>query len=290
MKKQILFILFSIILLTFSSCNNREFTTDKDYKINDQLVVPKGSVLKINNTNNSVDFTLPKGYVLIGETTSGQLSRLYEGGTLTCACSSPSNGGCSPFVAQGPKGEITGCSMSNCNSCTGTVKGKGLTEGRVETLYLSKINIVKSNDAINFVVDLKEFESLKNPTSEIMNSEFATKTISEFIRGFQSQNLDALAKTTDVNKLKDIGYTLAPVNFYGYRIYLPVDKSLKLNVANPMINEVIAKYLDDDSGSGYSCKCNTNEGGCVLKSKNVLIGSATWCEAGNCGSCTMTSN
>ncbi|MGC4130348.1 MAG: hypothetical protein QM564_12520 [Bergeyella sp.] len=296
MKKQILFLILCVLLLTLFSCNDGEFTTEKDYNINDQLVVPKGSTLKIDKTANSVDFKLPKGYVLIGETTDGQLSRLYEGGTLTCTCTSPSNGGCSPFVAQGPNGEITGCAMSNCTSCTGTVKGNVLSEGggegdgETEILYLNKINVVKADDAINFVVDIKEFESLKNPTSEIMNSEFATKTISEFLKGFQSQNKEQLARTTDINRLKEIGYILVPVNFYGYRIYLPVDKSLKLNVANPMVNDVIAKYLDDGGGS-YSCKCNTNEGGCVLKTKSIpLLGSATWCEAGKCGSCTMTSN
>jgi hypothetical protein len=287
MKKNILFAVFSFIFLTLISCDNEAFKTEKDYKINEQLVIPQGSLLKINKESNSVDFLLPKGYVLIGETTDGQLSRLYAGGTLTCTCTSPSNGGCSPFVAEGPKGEITGCSMSNCSSCTGTVKG--LSVNGTETLYLNKINIVKSDDAINFVVDLKEFESLKNPTSEIMNTEFTTKIISEFLKGFQSQNKEQLARITNINELKDIGYKLVPVNFYGYRIYLPVDKSLKLNVVNPMVNEVIAKYLDNEDGS-YSCNCNTNEGGCVLKTRSIpFLGSATWCEAGNCGSCTITS-
>lgn len=53
------------------------------------------------------------------------------------------------------------------------------------------------------------------------------------------------------------------------------------------VNEVMAKYLADDGGK-YSCKCNTDESGCILQKQSALIGGAVWCEAGNCGSCTLT--
>lgn len=276
-------------LLTIYSCYHRGFSAGKDYMVNEQLLIPKGSIFKFDKVNNRVDFTLPKGYALIGETVEGKLSGLYESGALTCDCTAPSGGGCSPFKAQGPKGIAMGCSVDKCNSCIGTIQGKGVTVDKVEVLHLDKINIVKTDDIINFVVDLKEFESLKNPTSEIMNSEFAIKTISEFIEGFQRDNMDLLAKTTDVNKLKDIGYILVPINFCGYRIYLPVDTSLGLLSANPLINQVISKYLDYDGVNGYSCVCNTKRAGCVLKSNNAIIGSVTWCEAGKCNSCTLIS-
>lgn len=286
MKNSILFLFLLIISTFITSCNydDKFESVDKSFDVNQQFTLPSGSKFLIDKAANTVRFELAPGYALMGETSEGYLSKMYDGGTLTCNCSSPSNAGCSPFVATGPKGEITGCSMNNCTSCTGKISAS--KDGVSQEMLLEKTQIIETETPVSFVTETSEYDKLRNPTSKIMNSEFAKKELKNFLRGFQTNNAELLQKITDIDQLENIGYILTPLNFYGYKIFVPIDKTLNLTATNMAVNEVIAKLYD--GGGKYSCKCNTDEGGCVLTKQSVIIGGAVWCEAGSCGSCSMT--
>lgn len=284
MSKFILILGVMAQLVAFSCSKGNSLKLDSNYLLSRGVTIPKGTLIHHNRKSNSYKIKLPEEYAFIAETEDGSLSKLYEEGELTCICNSPSNGGCSPFVVNGPKGEILGCSMNNCNSCNGkisTVKG--------ESFDINKVNIIEKNNPIQFIVSLDEYRSLREANERIIEAKTSILKMQEFIRGFQSEHLEELHSLKNIDQLKSIGYILAPINFYGYRIYLPIDKSLKLNATNPLINELVALY-EEDNGK-YACRCETNEKGCMLKTKSIpLVGSAVWCESGSCGSCTLIMN
>lgn len=283
MKSTSLLLTILATSIFFFSCKREDQPLEKPLKIGRQLALPEGSFVRIDNANNTIHFKLAEGYVFIGENSKGELSRVYNEGTLTCKCSAPTKGGCSPFVANGPKGEITGCSMNNCISCTGTISAS--RTAATEEIKLEKLHIVDEGNPIKFITDLAIFDSLQSPTLKIMESDFVKTEVGRFSKTLQENNLSALKTIKDINKLNEIGYVLAPVDFYGYKIYVPVDQSKKLIVTNPIVNEVVAKLYNNEGE--FSCKCNTTQSGCTLHQKNVLIGGAVWCEADQCASCSL---
>jgi hypothetical protein len=273
------------VILSLVNCGKKDtFKIDSDYNLNKSVTIPRGTIINFNRQGQTIQIKLPEEYAFVAETPDGNLSDLFIEGSLTCTCNSPTNGGCSPFVANGPKGEIMGCSMNNCNNCTGkisTVKG--------ESYDVSKVNIIEKDNPIQFILTLAEYQQLREPNDKIFEANKNICKIQGFISGFQSEHLEELRATKDINHLKEIGYLLAPINFYGYRVYLPIDRSLKLNATNPLINELVALY-EEEIGK-YSCRCETNERGCNLKTKSILfVGSAVWCESGSCGSCALILN
>lgn len=284
MKQLILFKLSILMVLGLECCNKeQDVEINQDYSLTKTVTIPKGTFISFNKKRQTYHVKLPEEYAFVAENPDGSLSNLFTEGDLTCTCTSPSNGGCSPFVANGPKGEIIGCSMNNCTSCIGK-----LTTVRGEEFDINRVNILDKENPIQFILTLDEYRQLREPNAKIFEIKAFVTNMQNFISGFQSEHLDELRAMKDINYLKDIDYILAPINFYGYRMYLPVDKSLKLNVINPLINELVNFYEDEGT---YGCRCESNEKGCKLKTKFIpLIGSAVWCEAGSCGSCTLVMN
>lgn len=282
MKNLIILTTAVSLVLSLGECNKTESVTISNaYAVSKTVTLPKGTITNYNQRSQTYHFRLPEAYAIVAENSDGSLSNLFTEGDLTCTCISPSNAGCSPFIANSPKGEIIGCSMNNCNTCMGKI-----SNAKGESFDINKVNIIEKDNPIQFVLTLEEYRELQEPNAKIFDSKSSISRIQEFIAGFQSEHLTELREMTDIDHLKDIGYILAPVNFYGYRIYLPVDKSLKLNSTNPVINDLVALY--NEGGGKYGCRCETNERGCRLKTKSLpLIGCATWCESGSCGSCTL---
>ncbi len=47
---------------------------------------------------------------------------------------------------------------------------------------------------------------------------------------------------------------------------------------------IVSEYM----AAGGKASCSCTRGACTLRSKNILIGSATWCEGDCTGTCTLT--
>ena len=285
MKKLFCIIFLGMFFLFLSSCEKSipPLEIQKQMKLSDEFVFPKGTKLFVNEKNEFSEFKLPSGYFLVGLDKEGILLRSAMG-KIKCTCTQGS--GCNPFVASGPSGEVSGCSATGCTKCTMEISA--IPKSDVLEV-LASYKIIKEEDAIHFITEMKDFNDLKNPTDSILKSEWLVKEIDKYISAFQIQNKEKIRNLENIDELGKYGYVLIPTAVYGYKFYFPVEEKLVLS-ANPLINEVMAKFYKYKNKSleegKYRCSCYSGTG-CVLKKQSMIIGSAVWCEAGSCLSCTL---
>lgn len=269
--------LFGIIaIVMFGFVGTAQFDgalTTKSIKFENLFEIPEGSSIVYDKTKNTFNFTLNNDYLICGVDSNGYLKVAVKG-NISCKCTKGS--GCNPFIVN--EGAIVGCTVTTCMACsmsTSIVSDNNQIE-------LSKASIIDGTKKIHFITEKEELLSSKCPESAMLNDKWLENEIVNFTKSYQGNKLDKvkLAKTNE--DLKAIGYLYMPVNVYGYLYFLPVEEKLIIS-SNLDLNSAL-KYMMD--GGSTTCKCNAGSG-CTKKSKDVFIGSAIWCEAGNCSSCTL---
>jgi hypothetical protein len=302
----ILFV-FAIVIL-FKSCNVKEGNPEPEilndlqnnsnkvilktpFYFDDGSSLPIGTILKPALSKTGIRYTafiLPKNYRLIG-TTSSTLQNtnvMLEDGGITCTCSKGS--GCSPFTASGPNGTIEGCAIgSGCTECKATKSA--IIAGDIVDFKSS--DIIDLGIGISLVIDKAELKSLKSPISTLFEIPYIQEKLQEYGSEYQNNQLDKVRNAKQISDLPS-GYAMMPVNVYGRMVLLPLEYAkikssgtITIALMDKAVSDFIEEIMEDGKAS---CKCNSGSSGCSLKSKSIpFIGSATWCDAGSCTSCTL---
>jgi hypothetical protein len=274
MKKVIFGLIATVMFINHTLAQFDGTPTVRVIKFENLFDLPIGSKVVFDKANNTFNFTLNEDYLISGLDANGTL-KVALSGSITCKCTKGS--GCNPFIANG--GDIVGCTVTACSACSMTTKV--MSSG--SEFELRRVTIVDKSEKIHFITEKEELLSSKCPESTMLNDKWFENEIVSFTKAYQKNNLDKVKLASTNEELKAIGYLYMPVNVYGYVYYLPVEKDLIIS-SNVDLNSAL-KYMMD--GGKTSCKCNAGSG-CTKKSKDVLIGSAVWCEAGNCTSCSLS--
>lgn len=275
----------------------------------DGTVLPKGTVLSEARDASGrpfVHFALPEGYKLVSASRSGTGDvQLFDGGGLTCTCDEGS--GCSPFVAQGPRGEVTGCALSSgCTRCTAEVAASmaGAT-GEIILGSDQEVDILHVAAGVSFITDPEELEALSCPRGVVLRHDGFTQGVAKFLDGFQIADRDAARRATSRAELPD-GYTMMFINAYGKAMRVPIQRGVTIsevvarntfllrggNTGEPTVSARVAASGDAGTDGATTCTCLSGSSGCEYKRQRAWpLGYAEWCEAGGCTSCRIdTSN
>ena len=278
---------FDKLLLGVESPNSQLNLTG-DLKLESQgITLPIGTIIqKVQGDPSAFTYSLPNGYKVVGQNTNGKAG-VAAGGSITCTCTEGK--GCSPYVASLGKNQSIGCAMSgNCTKCTQVLSG-----ARIGTPdeTISNAEIVNFNQEIHFITTKEELSSTVSPSHTLMQLDEIRQQIVAFAKGYQINDLESLNKSTGPSDLPST-YTYVHVNVYGRAILLPVQSNL-VNAANPLFNEILRGAISANGrmaapSTVYKCKCNSGSAGCSLNNGSLLFAKAVWCEAGSCGSCTLS--
>ncbi len=206
----------------------------------------------------TLNFTLPSGYYLIGIDAEGSFHRSAEppnsGGTggVTCICTSGS-GGCNPVYSDG----TFGCLMVGCDDCSKRPAFIRRADGSVIAVEEMMIASVYESSS---VVAFSQIQGRLLLPYRFIDALEVSGFLSELEQAFLPSN----ATTKKTILLIHLGYIIP--------ISVPSD-----------IDDVSLRVLPVDDEAGFTCRCNTS-GSCVLKKKLIVI----YCDAPNCSSCTMT--
>lgn len=294
---------FLYITSLFHSCNVKEVNPKSEiskdseksegevvlktpFYFEDGVALPEGTILKpaIDQEGKPyIKFVLPEGYKLIGVTANSRTPAVFADGSITCECSKGT--GCSPFSASGPGGTVEGCALgSGCTEC----KASRSAFLRGTKVLLKESDIINTKAGISLVINAKDLTEMKTPIASMFDLSFAQKDLLNFAETHQFNQIEKARNAKIVSDLP-VGYKMMPVNMYDRIVLLPLEYDrIKLDGSISMffMDKAVSEFIEMED-SGASCKCTSGSFGCALKTKSVIIGSATWCEAGSCTSCTL---
>ncbi|MDX2306526.1 MAG: hypothetical protein NW226_27195 [Microscillaceae bacterium] len=301
--KSILRIIYLIFIFLSTSCIEQdgelliqELDTKTDAEIiknitesgQEGIPYPEGSSLRMSDGD--FEIRLPKGYFFVlqkvksdGETFTNLLFNPSLG--VTCTCSKGS--GCSPVKYDGQYY----CVMnSGCTTCTmSTTTPDGVDKSSVSEVLVR--GLINKNAGITFISDAK-IPAHKN--GDLVNLEKLIRH-KEVIHGNAFEELfeiaevktyfDNITKLYKEKALKPNKY--AYMNIYGNLALIPY--YLEAHIIEVDGVKYSAKSLKFDS-SEVSCSCSKGNG-CIKKSVWIPgLGTAHYCEAGSCTSCTLKDN
>lgn len=293
-------LLFFMAAVIFFSCQKKEEVMNlqgepsmeavvltEPLLLEDGSALPEGTTIQEKQDPHGVayiHFQLPENYRFITEVAytdknsgrvelAGNVSLM---GSVSCDCTEGT--GCNPFVVEGEGGTASGCTMSDgCTKCTQTKKA--IAAGFIA--HTLRAEIISLEEGVSIIVDEAELKSLKAPVEGMFEDNYIRQEIENFVSGFQKSNLQQARAASSAAELPE-GYAYVPVNAFGYLMLVPMERKL-LFTSEFMMDPAVRAVMEGEC----SCKCNSGSSGCALKSKSVLIGSAKWCEAGTCSSCTL---
>lgn len=234
MKKNKLVLLVAIVFILtggiFVACNkSNENTYNKQTPLNLNALsgeygdldlapfnFPEGTT--ITETDSSISFTLPEGYLAYGIDQHGQYNAMAEG-EITCKCTS-GNGGCSP----GKYGSSMGCVMTTCGTCEKS--GTSLT---MPTLTFRSMIILNLNQPMAF------FESAIQLHEKILLPEefFDLDIITEQLEELQENLISSSSENTKI----------VPISIYGYVVMIEIPEDI--DTSSPYAADV-------------NCNCNSS--------------------------------
>lgn len=227
--------------------------------------IPEGSTTAI--VNNELEVTPPSGWSYVGyDKASNSLVNVLQSGKTKVSCTCNKSGSCSPFVAEVFGGSTAGCA-GGCTDCT--MKQSLFSQGSYVSMssggyysLSSQTRLIQSGEKLPAVFDaLTELPEFKTRLEDFYKTAYGTSTIMHPVIA------------ADGSATAPAGHSLVGISILG-RAFIGV-------VPNSYANSELGFSTDAKA----SCPCT--KGSCKLKRKNVVLGSATWCEGSCTGTCTL---
>lgn len=205
------FTIFGFIVFTMFSCSDsanilqeeEEISVSlRNAEINYGLVLPNETLL--NHNSNSIEFTLPNEYTLLGIDQQG-VARATGGGKLTCTCETAgSTGKCTPTETD----KTVGCNTEKsnpCPSCKGTVSATSLNASYVLDEYYIQVSVDESASfalfsSIRACQDFEEWNS-----SDWLDLETADLSEIQTIIDYAWEGHNEGARVVDVLMVSEVG-------------------------------------------------------------------------------------
>jgi len=233
----------SIGLLFVANCTKGQSPTFNRYNF------PEGT--EFNEVENTVYFTVPEGYTVIGVTESEAFVNGGRDGSVRCVCKD-GGGGCDPATALGK----WSCNMVSCNLCKKRPSVK-IADNYVEVLDM----VVFEIDKVELTDDFSHLEG-----KVMLPGVFHSHPIVEKELKFVEENLIEFSNQEDRK--------IVFMNIGDYIVALDI----------PADTDNTSPYIGNGPGrKDYKCKCNVS-GSCPKDSKLI----ATWCDSENCVDCTLS--
>lgn len=235
-----------------------------------------------------IHFELPEDYYMVGRVDAsfaelgGEVLKA-ESGDITCRCTEGS-GGCTPFHAQGPGGEIWGCALDGgCAECVGSRSRVMEIEGREVRVPFEETAIVNLEVGIRVVTGHDELEELRCASSVLFEDPEVLAHLQRFAGQFQIDNVEE-ARTAATRAALPENYLMAPLNVYGNLVWVPVQRGASLSVT---LSQVVWE-AERTIGGGGSCSCSEGSGDCTYYRESIpFVGYAEWCGSDGCVACTL---
>ena len=241
-------------------------------------------------------FRLPEGYALLGREVETGEATLAPGGGVICTCTE-GGGGCSPFRASRGGETMVGCIMDpdRCSSCDLSALTLDGPEG---SAVLRDLTVLDRERPVKLVETREEAATLRCATSTLMESEAAVEALAAYVRPFQGPD-PAYVQNADPDDLED-DVISAPFDVFGHIVWAPIllqiteeEPTGPLALTSELIWDRFATTEADEAlapggGGGGSYTCESGEGGCTYGRRRIIgVGTAEWCEAGGCNTCTL---
>lgn len=223
------------------------------------LRIPDGTTTEVWNNGSTVKLKFPKGIVLVGTTTTGELFRVAE---TEYTCTGSCTTGCDVLYAGGS----FGCSACDPATIVCTGKAKSIAE------ILGK-GFVNLGAGISFVKTKKEAASLMAGPDVLLSIPEVREAMKAFNLKIHGTENPAFS---DKKQFREVG-----LNLFG---------CLVTYMAPSLSNRNASRVAEDElvDAAGWSCRCDAPAGssGCT---KDSGIGYKK-CTSGACTSCTMIIN
>jgi hypothetical protein len=204
----------------------------------------------------------------IGKNSNGEDVELgIVGVKVSCTCNNKS-GNCMPFIASGFGGSTSGCA-GGCSNCTKSAAI--MPSGGGKDIEVIKGGIILTN-AESKILNPNEEAIVPAAFEELLNSEKFIKEYSSFISKYigDKTEITALINSEGVIETPE-GYSFYCVSIFGRAVLAILPNS----------DELVGMAY----GGKASCSCSA--GSCTVKTKSVIVGSATYCEGDCKGTCTL---
>lgn len=276
-KLHVLIVLASLMLATIvgliTGCQkNSKEPTDEEISLTPESIpkvlynanynglrIPDGTTTEVLNNGSTVKLKFPKGIVLVGTTTTGELFRVAE---TEYTCTGNCTTGCDVIYAGGS----FGCSACDPATIVCTGKAKSLAE-------IQGKGFVDLSAGISFVKNKKEAASLMAGPDVLLSIPEVREAMKAFnLKIHGSENPDF----SDKRQYREVG-----LNLFG---------CLVTYMAPSLSNRNASRMADEEliDAAAWSCRCDAPAGssGCT---KDSGIGYKK-CTSGACTSCTMIMN
>lgn len=220
-------------------------------------------------SDNEVRFRPPQGYVVWSKHQDGSFSKMEEGG-ITCECA---EGDCSPVKRDGVYYCLVG---PKCTSCC----------KRANSEAMMSLVVTPTEGTVRWATP-EERVTLPLASPALLEVPEIQKAVRRFIRAAHNGRPQAHLITKENRGMAPEGYTLVPVNIYGYiaNALVPKETAKTLKCEVEQMSAESGKYLDECGEAKDTCKCKSGSSGCKYWSSFGVSG----CEAGACTSCSMSS-
>lgn len=219
---------------------------------------PENTVIEIDG--NTLHFDLPEGYAIVGLSEDNTFFQMNGGnGSVTCTCLSGSSG-CSPVK----RGKEYACVMTSCNNCEKSTSSGGRR--------FKQMIIVKLEEGSDFLLDEPaDLDGRLLLPPEFLEYELFANDLKEINRMIEEVKIQYQEEGKDLTKTQ--------ISFYQFSGYIiPLEMPYEADTRSP--------YIQNWGTSGSAtCSCNKGAGDCPKKN---LFGTAVYCDASNCQSCTMS--
>jgi len=294
-------VLVLFLTLTFFACNENDISVRELNEVTDTDIIrsilengqkgipfPEGSTVQKTNVDNFT-ISLPNGYFYVVKDINSSKSlspqtQLLSALSVTCSCTKGS--GCSPVKYE----DDYYCVMnSGCQTCSMSTTKPSISNGSEVVL----LGLVNKNVGITLISDQ---ELPKYKKGDLINHENFIKN-KEVIHGNAFTELFELSEVKKYfaklgqdykeNMIKPNSYAF--LNVYGNLMLVPYLS----NSVNFEINDVTyeAKSFQaatlELAAAKISCICSKGSG-CTKKKYSIpFVGTAYYCDAGNCIKCTL---
>ncbi|MCS6820973.1 MAG: hypothetical protein NZ551_03805 [Microscillaceae bacterium] len=290
-----------LALLVLFSCVRKETTQEVkvrelDRKVDASIIaqieasgqrgipLPEGSVI-MQTSESTYQITLPANYYYVVSDANDNNRTQIEPEPVSVTCSCTNGTGCSPVRYDGkyyciskPQGKICTASISKvANSRNSTrLSIKGLMNKSAGITLLSDKELPKKGEN-----SLINFEKIIRHTSVIHGNAFtALFEVDEVKKYFSDLGEQYRQAGKEPNKY-------AYLNIYGNLALVPFTEGLEIEIEGVKYAPKTANGSLKEIDANIVCKC-TQGSGCKKEKMSIpFVGTAYYCEAGNCSKCSL---
>lgn len=253
------------------------------------FLFPEGTSVSLagDKGRERIHFELPEGHYMVGRV-EASFSKLggevlkVPGGDITCRCPEGS-GGCTPFHAQGPDGEIWGCVLDgNCSECVGARSRMMPVEGEWVRVPFEETAIVDLAAGISTVVTKEQEAGLRCASAVLFEDPEVQAGLERYLKKHRTRDVEQLLAAQSRDELPE-SYQMVPLNVYGNLVWVPIERGTSFSA---WMSELVWEAAETPGGG--SCSCSEGGGSCTHQRRSVpFLGYAEWCESNGCSACTL---